>query len=257
MYVVYSHIFENEIVYIGSGKKERAYSKVSRNKVWASELEGKDFRVEILFDNLSKEESLIKEIQLIKDLQPRLNCVTTIKKRLLIPENFNELFYVDPTSESGLRHKVNNKGKNSKNKKQTGDVAGSKKYQSDGRPHAWQIQINNKSYLVHWIVYYLTYGVQNNNEELVLDHIDRNPFNNKVENLRLVTYTDNSVNTTRKIGEIGKRNIYLWTSSKTDSSYWVANYQRYGKKLTKYFSIKKLGSDEALSQAEKWLSDNA
>jgi len=69
MSVVYRHIRldKNEPFYIGIGKTEkRAYSKNSRNRYWKSIVANTAYRVEILFDDLSWERSIEKEIELIE-----------------------------------------------------------------------------------------------------------------------------------------------------------------------------------------------
>lgn len=56
----------------------------------------------------------------------------------------------------------------------------------------WQISIKDKVYKVHRIVWALKYGKPDVN--LVIDHIDGNGLNNKIENLRLVTNSENGIN---------------------------------------------------------------
>jgi len=68
---VYRHIRldKNEPFYIGIGSTKdykRAYSKISRNKIWKSIIDKTDYEVEILFDNLTKEEAIKKEVEFIK-----------------------------------------------------------------------------------------------------------------------------------------------------------------------------------------------
>jgi len=68
---VYRHIRldKNEPFYIGIGTDTnyaRAYSKHSRNKFWNRVINKADYEVEILFDNISKNEAKAKEIEFIK-----------------------------------------------------------------------------------------------------------------------------------------------------------------------------------------------
>jgi hypothetical protein len=68
MALVYKHIRldTHQPFYIGIGKTEkRAFSKHRRNKYWKSITSKTDYKVEILFDNLSWEECCVKEIELI------------------------------------------------------------------------------------------------------------------------------------------------------------------------------------------------
>ena len=51
---------------------------------------------------------------------------------------------------------------------------------------------NNKKISQHILVYYYNNNVSV--DALIIDHIDRNKSNNNIENLRLVTYKENSMN---------------------------------------------------------------
>lgn len=84
---------------------------------------------------------------------------------------------------------------------------------------------------------------------LVCDHIDRNKFNNRFENLRIVTCRDNNRNRTKPSnntsGYTGINNRLVkghpyFTARITDNS---------NKELSKSFNIDKLGRTEALRQA--------
>ena len=69
MSVVYRHIRldKNEPFYIGIGKTEkRAYSKHSRNRYWNHITKNTEYKVQILFDDLSWDMAVEKEIELIQ-----------------------------------------------------------------------------------------------------------------------------------------------------------------------------------------------
>ena len=69
MAVVYIHtrLDTNEIFYVGIGTNlNRAYTKDRRNKYWKNIVNKVGYKVTILFDNLSREEACLKEIELIK-----------------------------------------------------------------------------------------------------------------------------------------------------------------------------------------------
>ncbi len=57
----------------------------------------------------------------------------------------------------------------------------------------WSVCINRRRYQVHAIVW-IMHGYTLKDKH-VLDHLDRNGYNNKIENLRLVTTKENSMNT--------------------------------------------------------------
>lgn len=80
MAIVYSHtrLDNNTIFYIGIGNEyKRAYSKHSRNSYWNNIVFKTDYKVTILFENLTWEEACKKEVELIslygrKDLKKGL-----------------------------------------------------------------------------------------------------------------------------------------------------------------------------------------
>jgi hypothetical protein len=69
MAIVYRHIRldKNEPFYIGIGKTEsRAYDKSKRTKFWKKVINKTDYRIDILFDDLTWEEAQEKEKEFIK-----------------------------------------------------------------------------------------------------------------------------------------------------------------------------------------------
>ncbi len=72
-----------------------------------------------------------------------------------------------------------------------GSIAG-----TENKSHAYRsININRKRYLTHRCIWIWHHGDISSN--MVIDHIDNNPVNNKIENLRLVTYSENNQNISR------------------------------------------------------------
>jgi hypothetical protein len=69
MAVVYRHIRldKNEVFYVGIGKNEaRAYSLQNRNTHWKNITNKTDYRVDILFDDLTWDEACKKENEFIE-----------------------------------------------------------------------------------------------------------------------------------------------------------------------------------------------
>ena len=95
-----------------------------------------------------------------------------------------------------LRRAVSN---NTKHK--VGEIVGYK----SGRYR--RLKIHNKSYMIHRVIWEMFNGVIPTGMEV--DHIDRNPTNNKIANLRLATPSENSRNYSAKSNsKTGVRGVY-------------------------------------------------
>lgn len=68
-----------------------------------------------------------------------------------------------------------------------GKVAGSKQRSGHVR-----VEINDSMYMAHRIIWKLAYGTIP--DTMQIDHVDGDPSNNKLDNLRLVTNTQNQLN---------------------------------------------------------------
>ena len=74
----------------------------------------------------------------------------------------------------------------------SGKPIGSFERDSEGNRRYSRVKLGNQRYLTHRVIWVLTYGEID--ENLVIDHIDGNPWNNKLENLRLVDRKTNQRN---------------------------------------------------------------
>lgn len=90
---------------------------------------------------------------------------------------------------------------NSKGRAKAGSIAGSRR-KRDGRN---EIRINKVIYLASRLAWVYVHGEDPG--ELIVDHIDRNPKNDRIENLRLLTQEGNMQNIQRGRGyvQIGGR----------------------------------------------------
>ena len=64
-----------------------------------------------------------------------------------------------------------------------------------------RIQISKKSYKLHRVVYFAfnqTWNIHNSSKNNQIDHIDGNPCNNNIENLRVTTDSENKTNMKHK-----------------------------------------------------------
>jgi hypothetical protein len=102
-------------------------------------------------------------------------------------EYLRELFVVDPTSPSGLRWLV------SRGKARKGSLAGYK-CQDSKQKHRfdWTVGINGKMFKVARIIYFMEHG--SIAPEMDIDHVNGNPLDNRVENMRLATRSQNNRN---------------------------------------------------------------
>lgn len=230
-YCVYIHKRKDTqcIFYVGHGTLRRPSSscKYTRSKIWLNTVaQAGGFSFEILYKNLTKSKAIEIENKLIEELPNLINSKTNRNPRNISEKDFElirtKLSY-DENSPSGLIWKYNNK------------VAGTIKT-TNGKQY-WKVVVGNKNYRVHRIVVLL--NSKYINRFLVVDHIDGNGLNNKIENLRVCTQEENmkSVNT--------KKSDTQGVSYNGTYNYWVARWQENGNQKSKTFSCKKYGYDKA------------
>jgi hypothetical protein len=162
-------------------------------------------------------------------------------------KDWSELLYFDPSSESGLRWK-NTKLGNFKQVLIVADsVAGVKYYRRNKAPNCWIITIDKIRYLAHRIIWVIKNG--NIDPNLVVDHLDGNPFNNKLNNLKLKSSSGNSRNTKKTTRNTS--GVVGVSYSKTRNA-WLATYiDLKGNNRSKNFSCMKYG-DSAFDLAVKF-----
>lgn len=81
--------------------------------------------------------------------------------------------------------------------------------------------------------------INNDNNLRCIDHIDRNPANNSLENLRWVSYSDNNKNK-----NMYKNNKSGYTGVQKNKNYWQAVWHVNGKKKYKFFNENLANSKE-------------
>lgn len=100
------------------------------------------------------------------------------------------------------------------------------------RPDGYvQVQIDNKMYRLHHLVWLWHYGVMPHGE---VDHINRVRDDNRIENLRIVDRMDNAANN-------GARNYYY--AADNGSKPWVALIQRRGVRIRRPFATEAEAQD--------------
>lgn len=151
-----------------------------------------------------------------------------------------EFFYYAEDSPSGLRWR-RQYGKGSTVK--IGDIAGSN---DNGY---WKIHALGRYYKAYKIVWALHNNFENQ-DKLHIDHIDGNPSNNKIENLRLVDPVLNARNKPRlKSNKSGIHGVCFQTVKTKNGNYvdrYVAGWRDLsGKPRTKCFSVNVYGEELA------------
>jgi hypothetical protein len=96
--------------------------------------------------------------------------------------DLNEWLQVDPTSPSGLSWK------RQKGRAQAGSPAGTQKEKG-----YWYVRFEGQCHAVHRLILLLS-GIEPNNGKTFVDHINRDPSDNRLENLRWVTQEANQRN---------------------------------------------------------------
>ena len=111
------------------------------------------------------------------------------------------------------------------------------------------ISINGYRYLAHRLVWTYVYGDYPNGEQPYVDHINGNPSDNRITNLKVSSHASNmrnmKMNTRNTSGIVGVRYVEKRMTYGTESyiyHYWIAQwYDENGKHHGKNFSVEKLG----------------
>lgn len=159
-------------------------------------------------------------------------------------QDWSEYFQVDEKSPSGLMRIKNRVGKSIK-----GYAVGTQAYTKKSTAHSWRLFFRGELYYIHRIIWVMTYGIITS--ELVIDHLDGNPFNNNIENLSLKTPADNARNTRQScINKTGFTGVSL--TYKGNCAYYAARWRELDNTKVegvKYFSVTKLGEEKAKEMA--------
>lgn len=146
--------------------------------------------------------------------------------------NFNDYVYYDEQSPTFLR-------------RIGGKIAGCLRFNTlTNIPRNSCVNIQKKQYYTHRVVWNLFHGQLG--ENLVIDHLDGNPHNNKIDNLRAVCVTTNSHNV-RKMSHNTSGITGVVFSQSIDS--WRAVWHEKGKQYSRSFSVSKYGYECAKNMA--------
>lgn len=145
-----------------------------------------------------------------------------------------------PHYPSGLMWKIDKYGGAGKGQKKglmAGSMCKAKGY--------WHVTLNGKSYRCQRVICVL-HGLDIENQ--LIDHIDGNPSNNTIENLRTADYKKNGRN---KRMPITNTTGFLGLSRRTHKgiTYWEAHWKENGNAKTKGFSVGRHGEWGAFAKA--------
>lgn len=250
VFCVYEHRdSNNNLLYIGSGvTNKRPYDKTARCKEHLDIFDS--MIITILKDNLTKEESILLEKELIntnKDvLKFNKNSPSLTKK--IIFEDISKLLYYDETSPTCLRWKVERYNTYGGKITSIGDIAGNLNKNGYVRVCA-----NKTEYLGHRLVWCLCSG-KDLISNLVIDHIDQDKSNNKINNLRLVTWSANAFNKALdKNNKSGVSGVF-WCRN---TLVWISVNKHNGKNFNKTFNPKYLYPDLPPEEAKQMAFEDA
>lgn len=162
-------------------------------------------------------------------------------------EYLEKLFKYDTSSPSCLTRRVAvYRGSPTHNNRsvqiEAGTPVGHYRAQQKRKAGGWYVKINGTTVGIHKIIYVLFHGSLE--DGTVVDHINRDPSDNRVENLRAVPQKINSRN--RSMSVLNKSGVTgVHREERNGLSYWIAAWREHDKHRTKRFSIKLLGEDKA------------
>lgn len=240
-FYVYQHrlVKCGSLILVGHGTKHRARSQHGRNKKWHEITKDNAWYFSILKDGMTKEAAEELEVAIISIYNPIGNTHKgTLEAKKLNLESLSKRYYYDATSPTGLRYKVDN-GQEGKKKRVANDPAGCK----HPRGH-FTVHDAKRNVLVHRVVWLMCTG-EDPGAGFCIDHIDGNPSNNALSNLRKVTVLENNRNVClRKDNSSGYKGVNY-----SKEGFFVASWYENMKDYQKAFSCLKHGSDVALALA--------
>lgn len=175
-----------------------------------------------------------------------------------IPNDLIDAFEYDEKSPSCLIHKYDIYAKDGKLHTKAKTVAGTISKDKKQKYLRWAVHTaKHGRFMAHRVIWTMFYGKID--DSLVIDHIDGNALNNKIENLRVVTVRMNNRNSARREtlrDSTLPNGVYFEekiNGTKTKyNAYFIANWMNNGKNFQKYFSVTKLGFMPAHRDAVKF-----
>lgn len=235
-YCVYLHRRKDngEIFYIGSGiEGRRDVAKNNRSRSWVKIVEQFGFTSEIYKRGLDIDSARLLESQLIEKTP---NIINTRKPVLSFKEIPQEVFEALEYSEKSPTFLF---------RKGTSRVAGDLSFRPDGSAKRASVKVNRETYIVSRVVWTIFNGAIPANK--IVDHIDGNPHNNLVSNLRVVDFRENAKN--RKTPSNSKSGVQ---GLRERPNSWESSVIINGVQIGCSFSKLKYGFEQAKQKAIAW-----
>ena len=239
-FCVYLHKDSEGVVrYVGNGASDRPYVFKNRGEKWDAHFTNYEPTVEIVAEGLTKIAACELEVEYIEKFSDTIvNSIRVSQSTKYMEfDKFNSIFKYDPTTPSCIVRKSN-----TGEYKPAGFKTGS----------YYKASLDYSSYGTHRIVWLLHNG--SISQDVVIDHIDGNSLNNRIENLRAVTPSFNCKNRLTKIPRTGFRNILEELKDGVLTAYKVVwSTAQHSGKNRKSFSFSKYGGDSKLALREAYL----
>lgn len=239
-YYVYVHRdTTGKVIYVGSGVNYRYTQKQNRSKDWY-EATVCGFTAEKVCECLDKSSARELEDLLIRMIG--IENLTNKQHTAEVIEINNEVlswFEYSTESPSGVIWKAG---------KYIGKVAG-KRESRNNQNHRWRVTLpgTGVSLAVHRIVWALHYNLSTDS---VVDHIDGDPWNNRIENLRAVDMKTNSRNMKKRSTNTSGVTGVHFKRNTSGHTFWTAIWREEdSKNKSKSFMVEKYGYDEAFRLA--------
>jgi hypothetical protein len=98
----------------------------------------------------------------------------------------------------------------------------------------YRVSLSKNGKVKQYYIHRLVYSAFNNNnlDDSILDHIDRNKLNNNLQNLRRVSYVENSYNINKRNNTTSNFRCVSWCNTKQK---WRCAFVVNNKQINKYF----------------------